>query len=125
MGQSTIGVVRGQGERARDAKDAGRTRRSPVRAVSRAVRVGVAEARRTSVARSAVRVVPRLDRANAARGGDRGRTIFMSRPQGWPIPPAAPRTATLYPRVCCIALEAVRETPAARRRAAMVCRGRV
>jgi heat shock factor-binding protein 1 len=24
--------------------------------------------------------------------------IFMSNPHGWPIPPAAPRTATLYPR---------------------------
>ena len=104
-----------------------RTRRSPVRVVSRARRVERAETRRTSVARFAVPVVPRLDRANAARAVAIGgaRTIFMSRPQGWPMPPAAPRTATLYPRVCCIALEAVRETPAARRRAAMVCRGRV
>ncbi len=125
MGQSTISVFADRGNAPEARSDAGRTRRSPVRVVSRVARVGVAEARRTSVARSAVRVVPRLDRANAARGGDRGRTIFMSRPQGWPIPPAAPRTATLYPRVCCIALEAVRETPAARRRAAMVCRGRV
>ena len=28
-------------------------------------------------------------------GWERRRTIFMRRPQGWPMPPAAPRTATL------------------------------
>ena len=64
-----------------------------------------------------------------ARAIDRGfidaigaRTIFMRIPHGWPIPPAAPRTATLYPRVWVIALETVRDARAARRRAAMVRR---
>ena len=78
--------------------------------------------------RERARMGTSLDRA-IERSIDRGfidaigaRTIFMRRPHGWPIPPAAPRTATLYPRVWVIALETVRDARAARRRAAMVRR---
>ena len=51
LGQSTISVFADRGNAPEARSDAGRTRRSPVRVVSRVARVGVAEARRTSVAR--------------------------------------------------------------------------